>query len=310
MVVQRSSDPMKTSQTICRSVIGSITLVVILTPCCDPVNAGTPGSNRKPISTHVMFRHFRIYNDFSFQREPDLLKSHGIQPIRRWSENVFWNKGESRDEPIESHVRNVARRSDPRIPVCLNIEHWPVDRDVKTTNESVRKLVQMIRWMKDTKPALKIGFYRLAPVRKYSQALQGPASDSYQKWQAQCVRMKELARHVDIIFPSLYTFYPDQQGWETYAKENINMARMYGKPVVPYLWYRYHVHAKDPQDLKRKIAGKYIGNEYWMRQLKFCHKHADSVVIFDNSKSVWQDNMRWWRVTTHIFKLGAPIRRP
>ncbi|MDO9084545.1 MAG: hypothetical protein Q7U56_14825, partial [Humidesulfovibrio sp.] len=95
---------------------------------------------------------------------------------------------------------------------------------------------------------------------------------------------------VDIIFPSLYTFYDDPAGWKKYAIATIQEAKRYGKPVYPFLWYQYH-------DSNKLLGGKPIPAAIWRMQLETCLKYADGVVIWGGYKELWSEEAAWWQET-------------
>ena len=56
-------------------------------------------------------------------------------------------------------------------------------------------------------------------------------------------QLRPLAGAVDILFPSLYTFYTDQGGWVRYAYAQIAEARRNanGKPVYVFYGQQYRL---------------------------------------------------------------------
>ena len=94
-----------------------------------------------------------------------------------------------------------------------------------------------------------------------------------QSWKDRNKFFASLANHVDVVFPSLYTFYNDQAGWEQYATANIAEARKYNKPVYAFIWPQYH-------GSNATIGGQHIAGDYWRKQLETVYQYADGVVIW------------------------------
>ena len=159
--------------------------------------------------------------------------------------------------------------------------------------------------MHEENPNLLVGYYSVLPVRNYWDALKGPGSSEYQNWQSLNQRAMDLASHVDVLFPSLYTFYADydyrdgsprlsERGrWVQYAVANLSEARRFGKPILPFIWPRYH--PSEPW------AYQEIGDEFWRLQLETVKEHADGVVIWAGGDAtgvrLWQNDVSWWQET-------------
>jgi hypothetical protein len=67
-----------------------------------------------------------------------------------------------------------------------------------------------------------------------------PDSPQFKAWQANDA-VAPIAAQADVLFPSIYTFYPDENGWQTYAIAQIKEARRIGpgKPVYVFLWPQF-----------------------------------------------------------------------
>ena len=132
----------------------------------------------------------------------------------------------------------------------------------------------------------------------------------YKQWQRENDAVSSLASDVGIIYPSLYTFYDDVDGWVRVAKENIAEARRisHGKPVMPFLWPQYH-------DSAHALAFQPLPKDFWERQLATVHSDADGVVIwggwdFKNHKvSEWDEGAEWWTATKEFLQHATNICR-
>jgi hypothetical protein len=230
---------------------------------------------------------FDIYNGIKYEHQPELTK-YGLKPILILYDDVFWNKGENRKElnvrKIVSEAKNIPAGS----IVCIDIEHLDVG-----------KLRQVAILIKKNAPNIKIGFYGI-PAREYWTSLADKDSQEYRNWIKNNDQYAPLIKEVDVLFPSLYTFYPLPWQWERYAIENIRQAKKYGKPVYPFLWPQYH----DSTILK----GTYIYGDLWRLELETCYKYAEGLVIWGGwdliawKREEWKDDSTWWRVTKEFIQ--------
>jgi hypothetical protein len=139
------------------------------------------------------------------------------------------------------------------------------------------------------------------PLRDYWRAIRGPGSKEYQAWQRDNDRLEELAALQDALCPSLYTFYPDRQGWVTYAVAQLAEAKRKanGKPVYAFLWPQYH-------DSNKKLRLQPIEPEYWELQLNTVYQHADGLAIWggwgDHGPESWNEEAAWWEATKRFLR--------
>src|SRR5690606_26877227 len=101
-----------------------------------------------------------------------------------------------------------------------------------------------------------------------------------------------LAAAVDIIFPSLYTFYDQPEQWQRYAIGNVAEARQYGKPVYPFIWPQFH------------DSGAEIPSTFWRQQLETVYAEADGLVIWSPARGrpTWNPSAPWWQATTDFLQ--------
>ncbi|MEM8875584.1 MAG: hypothetical protein AAGD32_15165 [Planctomycetota bacterium] len=213
-----------------------------------------------------------------------------------------------------------------RTPV-FDVEHLKVDIDRHSTDEVDRSMLvyqAVIDFARAEFPEVQIGFYGTFPIRDYwtpiyyRRALESVAegrddfwaaniqryTDRYMDWQASNDYLAPLARQVDVIYPSLYTFSDDPQEWQWYAEESIKQAERFGKPVIPFLWNRYH---QSNQDLKWQT----IDGDFWRLQLDTVRANAAGVAIWDFSAATSVDldvaadystNNAWYNQTVDFFE--------
>lgn len=240
---------------------------------------------------------FIVYDSLRYTKKPNI----GMSAI--WvTGGGFW-KNSNLEEPDETACRKTAREAAAKnIPFVIDIEHWPTDirRHSKAeVQQSMNKIIQIVQWMKDERPKLKIGLYSIVPMRDYAAALFGDAV-KLAKWQDANAFLAPLAKELDFIAPSLYTTRTDRVGWVKYAIASISEARKYRKPVIPFVWPRYHEFIKLP------LKHTFIPSDYWLRQLQTVRKYADGVILWDWSgftvpnTGILDTSQPWW-ITTKKF---------
>lgn len=191
-----------------------------------------------------------------------------------------------------------------KIPYILDIECWNVRPNVSDmeADANIDKLILVIKTLKEARPDLKFGYYGELPTRDYVSPK--PAIGiKYQKWHNSNVRLKRLAEHVDVICPDLYTHFDDVEGWKQYASAAVKEARMYGKPIYPFIWMEFH-------DAHEERKGKYIDARFWEQQLLHLNKIADGIIIWGgrdvtvqpHTSKEWNEYDPWW-ITTKDFIL-------
>lgn len=246
-------------------------------------------------------RPFVVYDALLFVGKPDLAsygfkKNHIIYTWYLWPPGTDLNNPPN-PLPNEEYARTQARqaigRSDDNL-VQLDIEHWETDSRIPGVNvmESISFLRQELGWVKNEAPKLKVGYYALVPIADYWNATSSdPAKVA--AWKAANDRLQPLIDDVDALFPSIYTFYPnDVEGWVMFAEANIEEAKRLarGKPVYPFIWPQYH--PSEP------VGGQYVSYEYWKRQLETVkNAGVDGVIIWGGYQTPWDENQGWWRAT-------------
>jgi len=104
-----------------------------------------------------------------------------------------------------------------------------------------------------------------------------------------------VANAVNVVYPSIYTFYTDQEGWKKYAIAQVAEARRLapGKPVYAFIWPRYH-------ESNKALNNQYIAADFWRFQLETLYQVADGVVIWGGWQEPWNERADWW-IQTQAF---------
>jgi len=223
-------------------------------------------------------------------------KIHIIYQRDLWSN---WDDIESRKfvdvQKIEKTAKELKYSDTPYI---IDIEHWNVHTtNDKIANENINKYIKVIKIFKRIRPELKFGFYSVLPNRDYWSSLSN-SREANNEWNQINQRLKKLAKYVDVISPSLYTFYDKKDDWTIYAMQTIKKAKEYKKPIYAFIWPQYH-------NSNKKLAGKYIDKSFWELQLKTLQNANVNIVIwggYNLSKEnygplIWNENLEWWKTT-------------
>lgn len=219
--------------------------------------------------------------------------------------NGYW-AGNDRTKPNEAACRALARQVAARSNYfVINIEHWSLDvrqATPATVQANMQKIIQIVTWMKSERPNLKIGMYAFPPLREYWAVIQnkpGPLAD----WRRANDFLRPMAAKFDFISPSLYTFYEDQAGWQKYAQANIAEAKRFGKPVIPFLWPRYH-------NSNAQLKYRFIPGDYWLKQLTTVQSAgANGVILWDwgaftGPMTNLDTRQAWWIKTTEFMNVA------
>lgn len=228
-------------------------------------------------------------------------------PMKILYQNMLLPKGaDAIDTDFISQYAKRLPSSD--LPYILDIECWNVRPNVSDADaeKNIDKLILVIKTLKSARPDLKFGYYGELPTRDYVS--RSPAiGEKYRKWHHANERLKRLAEYVDVVCPDLYTHFDDVKVWKQYAIAAVKEARMYGKPVMPFIWPEFH-------DANRELKGNYIPPQFWKEQLMTLNQIADGIIIWGGRdvtvnphiSKVWNENDPWW-IVTKAFVTGNKI---
>lgn len=234
---------------------------------------------------------FKIYHDIKWRGMPDTGLERIID-IARNDKQAFWLIGDDKKTafPDEQKTRELALTIPVGQKIYFNIEHLPNRQNFHTQlqmAETQQKLSNIAHWVKSERPTIDIGFYTILPQRELTAGHWTP------EWEARNDYFKPLASFIDTVYPSLYTFYNDHQGWVAYAEANIQEARKYNKKVIAFIWPQYH--ASSPTNANQLIDGA-----YWRLQIETLYSLADGVIIWTGGCCEWSemtsetDPNNWW----------------
>jgi len=244
----------------------------------------------------VLKPNFKARDATQYPQNPNLAP-YGMKDIVIAYEASLWPPGASHSTPNTSYILNTyipkIKGQNPDV-VVIDIEVWKLSATMTSSEitTNINKFKQVISAFRNGLPNAKIGIYMGVPERNWLAVCGDPAKRAARMtaWHNNNLRLATLASAVDIIFPSLYTFYGDSASvscWPYYAKANIKEARIYGKPVWAFLWMKYHPD------------GGWIPRSFWRTQLDTVYANADGLVIWSKSvgSSAWSWTAPWWLET-------------
>ena len=210
---------------------------------------------------------FLVFDGTLYSNKPDL-SAYGIRPITIAYAGQFgpdWYKQADRLPDLEA-VQAVAREAREKgHMVVLDIEHWPLKGSPDSVRDSLTKYMTVLEWFRAAAPGLSIGYYGVPPIRDYWRAIKDTSSQERRSWMEENDQLRSLAGAVDVLFPSLYTFYPDQAGWKKYAIAQIEEARRYGRRETRICVFIAELSRLEPYTRGAIICRRIIGCLNWRR---------------------------------------------
>ena len=236
-----------------------------------------------------------------FANLPDLAP-YGLRDMTVVYTSELWPKNADRSDPDLSFIQSEAI---PRIRekatdlIAIDVEHWDLNGiSEHALQRNARRYTAILDTFRTHLPALRHGLYGMVPVRNYWTPVHGKSGEM-SAWRAENEQLKPIADAADVVFPSLYTFYDDRDGWLTYAHANIAEAKRYERPVYPFLWPQYH-KSRDP-----------IDRDFWRLQLETVFSNADGMVIWTpaRGKPRWNPDAPWWQETIRFLAGLSSLQR-
>lgn len=261
--------------------IGSLAIGLFVGTACAQ-NAPVPTLLRTEIQRREQFH---VVDDLQFRKKPSVAELGMIQGI---GTDAFWSPGHSRDSLDEAAVRReMSKWKDYPGVFYIDIENWPTCYVADSLiTQSLAKYSRVIDLVREVAPRLVFGVYSLAPQFGYWPIVGGDPA-RLREWERCNERLAPLMKRVDIVFPSLYTFYDDEAGWDKYATVTLAAARRYGKPVYAFLWPEYH-------DSNPVLKGKNIPGRVWRHELDLVRGNADGIFLWSVWQHEWDEKADWW----------------
>ena len=154
---------------------------------------------------------FVVYDGTLYRNKPDL-SALGIERVSIIDRGI-WPPADPSMTPDPERVAKVtATFPDNDTPVVLDFERFPLVGSEATVADSVRRLRGILAAFRKQQPGRHYGIYAALPISDYWRAVNlDTANAKFRSWQADNDRLKSLEADVDVLFPSLYTFYDDPE---------------------------------------------------------------------------------------------------
>ena len=179
----------------------------------------------------------------------------------------------------------------------------------KGSNEFNKALTEFLRALtiaQKERPNIKWGFYGL-PFRDYWNRDNG--------WHEDNAKIEVIFQQSDVIYPSIYDFFksadiPKHRVRDSlYVSDNVKEALKYGekynKPVLPFIWHRYHNSMKEialerveweemrqhiTAALEAEVNGQYINGLVWWGDDQYFYNSKNKTVLKEvNKHQSYQD---------------------
>jgi hypothetical protein len=228
-------------------------------------------------------RPFTVYDNLFYQGKPDTTKAGLVVSNILYEEAIWPHKVNYGKLPKQSAFEATVIKSITNLgPLVLDIEHLPLTGDAKTVQQHLHTLEKLADWAREAAPGREVGFFGTHTLQKVDPA---DVADAHR-----------LARHVDALFPELYTHGSDQDNWKKDALAAVAEAHALapGKPVYLYLWPQYVTGSKHQFE--------YFSSAYWQFELSTSRDIANGVVLWSPSRFAWDDSSGWWEATEKFIR--------
>jgi hypothetical protein len=156
---------------------------------------------------------------------------------------------------------------------------------IESFQKSLKLYVDVIKFAKKFRPNVKWGYYYIPYTTYWNRN-----AEFYSKLK----KIEPLLKECDIFFPSLYNFYEDKDlalENEKYVIENtkemIKVGQLYKKPVLVFVWHRYH-----PSN--EKLSEESLPEKVFLT-------HIDRIISTSyQGKKV--DGVLWWGADDYSFR--------
>lgn len=236
------------------------------------------------------------FDALNYANRPDLGLPRLYLTDREFWAGTYPNYDTSRGD--EQRTRELARRvSDSGQLLCLDIEHWPVD--IRTASDaeverSIDLISEIIDWIRDERPGVRLGLYGVLPIRDYWSPVTGgkwlplwaTANGRLRKARDKRGRFiaEGLADRVDVLFPGGYVFYDDLAGFEKDLRANAREGRRYGKQLYLFYWLQFH-------NSNPTLGGQLVPPSFCEVMHRVAEEEADGCVLWSDEKTAWSDDI-------------------
>jgi hypothetical protein len=253
---------------------------------------------------------FRIFDATVYAGRPDLAGV-GIERLSVVEPERWWQAAGAVGSEAKRTATIGAVRALAALPGRLVLDLELADDGTMEGRAAVIGEYRAVaQWVRDAGYAGSLGYYSLLPPRSYWGAVARSGSTEATAWQRGNDEYRVIGEVVDAFYPSLYTFYDDQNGWRRYAIASVAESRRADPdiPVYPFIWPQYH-------NSNAMRAYEYLDETYWRLQLETLYAVADGVVIWGGwdfarwRAAEWDASLTWWRVLQQFMQAHPGVCR-
>lgn len=275
---------------------------------------------------------FRVYQDLRTTgqpSDPEMLRDYGMPPCRTPSQSNYFAGAFDETSPAEvSHIRSTFpgayfQPSERTSMFVQDIETYSMGytNDLADRQFGAAQLAAVNRELRRLAPGVPIGQYAVCPDRQFFTPVNyasNPANEgyaaSYASWAAHNADVvAAVAASVDFVAPSLYVFHKtdsgdtDGSGWKSQAEQtaylthNVAQAKLYGRPVIPFIWPEIH-----PSNAT--FGGDRLTGWQWRFWLDTIYGlDVDGVVIWGLNGDDWSTESAadWWTETLDFISMNG-----
>lgn len=162
---------------------------------------------------------------------------------------------------------------------------------IKSFQKSLKLYIEVIQFAKKMRPNTKWGYYYIPYTTYWNRS---------HNFYGKLKKIEPLIKECDVLFPSLYTFYEEKDNNfalenEKYVIENtkemIKVSQYYHKPILVFVWHRYHP------------SNKKVGSDSLPEKVFLTHIERIVKTSYQGKKV---DGIVWWGADDYSFRQNDP----
>jgi hypothetical protein len=254
-------------------------------PAPSPPPAPTPTPTPTPDK-----KNFIVWECMRWNNGPASLAGCGMPRMPIYYQNALITGEEPDYKKLDKVIADIKAKQYKM--VTLDVERWNAASDRERP-----KYMRLMDYVRERVPAgTQLSLYGIMPKPRYADSVKGGERLAYQRSENE--KMRPLAAKCDWIMPMFHAYDANRANWAKFARTIINEARIYGKPVMPWLWPQYHDLAK-PESLR----GQLLPGPFFREQLDTAYELADSMCLWGTLivkpdgtrlRANWNSQSPWW----------------
>ncbi|HEX2529083.1 MAG TPA: hypothetical protein VHL31_22660 [Geminicoccus sp.] len=250
-----------------------------------------------PTPTVPSKKNFQAWECMRWNNAPASLATCGLRRMPIYYQNSLVTGTELDFPKLDKVIANI--KANRQSFVTLDIE-W----NAASTSDR-QKMIRLVAYMRSKLPTTtKLAIFGRMPKPRYADYVAG--GERLARMRRENRLMIPLAEKVDWIMPQFYTYNTNRKDWVKFAEIMISEARIYNKPVMPWVWPQYNDWSAD-----KSLRYQFISGDFFRLQLDTTYRLADSLCIWGTLKplpngtrgrATWNPNAPWWLQTKAFLK--------